>query len=93
MKLNGHYFQATSSRGRVNSSKSCALCLSFVVFGWERRIDRFDDPEAVAEFLGEREDPFDALDPDRPVTFGPYMNDPDLINNKVQQHEAMEAAQ
>ncbi|MDH3820770.1 MAG: thiamine pyrophosphate-dependent enzyme, partial [Gammaproteobacteria bacterium] len=57
-----------------------------------RRIDRFDDPEAVREFLGERKDPYTALDPDRPVTFGPYMNDPDLINNKVQQHEAMEAA-
>ena len=64
----------------------------FLTSHQKRRIDRFDDPEAVAEFLGEREDPFDALDPDRPVTFGPYMNDPDLINNKVQQHEAMEAA-
>jgi pyruvate ferredoxin oxidoreductase alpha subunit len=55
-------------------------------------MDRFDDPDAVKAFLGEREDPYTALDPDKPVTFGPYMNDPDLINNKVQQHEAMEAA-
>jgi pyruvate ferredoxin oxidoreductase alpha subunit len=64
----------------------------FLTSHQKRRIDRFDDPEAVKEFLGEREDPYDALDPDRPVTFGPYMNDPDLINNKVQQHQAMEDA-
>jgi pyruvate ferredoxin oxidoreductase alpha subunit len=64
----------------------------FLTSHQKRRIDRFDDPEAVKAFLGEREDPYTALDPERPVTFGPYMNDPDLINNKVQQHEAMEAA-
>jgi pyruvate ferredoxin oxidoreductase alpha subunit len=64
----------------------------FLTSHQKRRIDRFDDSEAVKEFIGEREDPYTALDPDRPVTFGPYMNDPDLINNKVQQHEAMEAA-
>ena len=58
----------------------------------KRRIDRFDDPEEVKAFVGEREDVFTALDPEHPVTFGPYMNDPDLINNKVQQSEAMEAA-
>jgi pyruvate ferredoxin oxidoreductase alpha subunit len=64
----------------------------FVTSHQKRRISRFDDPDAVKAFLGEREDPYTALDPERPVTFGPYMNDPDLINNKVQQHEAMEAA-
>jgi pyruvate ferredoxin oxidoreductase alpha subunit len=64
----------------------------FLTSHQKRRIDRFDDPEAVREFLGERQDTYTALDPERPVTFGPYMNDPDLINNKVQQHEAMEAA-
>jgi pyruvate ferredoxin oxidoreductase alpha subunit len=64
----------------------------FLTSHQKRRIERFDDPDAVRAFLGEREDPYTALDPDRPVTFGPYMNDPDLINNKVQQHEAMEAA-
>jgi len=64
----------------------------FVTSHQKRRIDLFDDPDAVHNFLGERDDPYTALDPERPVTFGPYMNDPDLINNKVQQHEAMEAA-
>ncbi|MDX9731359.1 MAG: hypothetical protein RBT63_06270 [Bdellovibrionales bacterium] len=43
-------------------------------------------------FLGERKDPHTSLDPRRPVTFGPYMNDPDLINNKFQLHQAHEAA-
>ncbi len=64
----------------------------FLTSHQKRRIDRFNVPEDVKAFLGDREDPYTALDPDRPVTFGPYMNDPDLINNKVQQHEAMEAA-
>ncbi len=64
----------------------------FLTSHQKRRLERFDDPEAVRAFLGERSDPYTALDPERPVTFGPYMNDPDLINNKVQQHEAMEAA-
>lgn len=30
-----------------------------------------------------------ALDPENPITIGPYMNDPDLINNNYQQSEAM----
>ncbi|MDX2412352.1 MAG: thiamine pyrophosphate-dependent enzyme [Woeseiaceae bacterium] len=64
----------------------------FLTSHQKRRIDRFDDPEEVNAFLGEREDPYTALDMDHPVTFGPYMNDPDLINNKVQQSEAMDAA-
>ncbi len=36
--------------------------------------------------------PYTALDPKKPITFGPYMNDPDLINNKKQHSMAMEAA-
>ncbi len=58
----------------------------------KRRIQVFDDPEAVTSFLGKPEPPYTALDPQRPVTFGPYMNDPDLINNKAQLSLAMEAA-
>ncbi len=58
----------------------------------KRRIDVFDDADAVREFLGQPEAPYTALDPTRPVTFGAYMNDPDLINNKVQLSAAMEAA-
>ncbi|MBT3627372.1 MAG: pyruvate synthase [Rhodospirillaceae bacterium] len=58
----------------------------------KRRLEIFDDSDAVRDFLGPPGAPVTALDPTRPVTFGPYMNDPDLINNKVQLHEAMQAA-
>ena len=58
----------------------------------KRRIQVFDAPEAVREFLGRPEAPYTALDPRHPVTFGPYMNDPDLINNKMQLSLAMDAA-
>ena len=58
----------------------------------KRRIQVFDDPEAIRSFLGERPDFPSPLDTEHPATFGAYMNDPDLINNKVQLSQAMEAA-
>ncbi|MDP6572406.1 MAG: thiamine pyrophosphate-dependent enzyme [Rhodospirillales bacterium] len=58
----------------------------------KRRLEIFDDADAVRAFIGPPGAPVTALDPTRPVTFGPYMNDPDLINNKMQLTEAMEAA-
>ncbi|MFQ5651210.1 MAG: thiamine pyrophosphate-dependent enzyme [bacterium] len=58
----------------------------------KRRVQLFDDQEAIQAFLGQPEAPYTALDPKHPVTFGPYMNDPDLINNKMQLSQAMEAA-
>ncbi len=59
----------------------------------KRRLECFDDPPSVRrDFLGEPHAPYTALDPRHPVTFGPYMNDPDLINNKKQLSLAMEAA-
>jgi pyruvate ferredoxin oxidoreductase alpha subunit len=58
----------------------------------KRRVECIEDPEALKAFLGTPETPFTALDPEHPVTFGPYMNDPDLINNKKQHSLAMEAA-
>jgi len=58
----------------------------------KRRIQVFDDAEAVQKFLGERPEWPSPLDTEHPATFGPYMNDPDLINNKVQLSQAMEAA-
>jgi pyruvate ferredoxin oxidoreductase alpha subunit len=39
------------------------------------------DAESVRNFVGPFTAPFTSLDPDRPVTIGPYMNDPDLINS------------
>ncbi len=52
----------------------------------------FKDIQVVQDFLGPRKDTFTTLDPRHPVTVGPYMNDPDLINNKFQLHKAHEAA-
>jgi pyruvate ferredoxin oxidoreductase alpha subunit len=64
----------------------------FITSHQKRRISVFDDAEAVKAFLGTRPDFPSPLDTEHPATFGPYMNDPDLINNKVQLSEAMEAA-
>lgn len=64
----------------------------FITSHQKRRIQVFDDPDGVRAFLGTRPDfptPFDMA---HPKTFGPYMNDPDLINNKVQLSRAMDAA-
>jgi pyruvate ferredoxin oxidoreductase alpha subunit len=58
----------------------------------KRRVQTVEDKDVLAEFLGKPESPYTALDPRHPVTFGPYMNDPDLINNKKQHSLAMEAA-
>jgi pyruvate ferredoxin oxidoreductase alpha subunit len=58
----------------------------------KRRIQVFDDEAAMRNFLGERPQWPSPLDTEHPATFGPYMNDPDLINNKVQLSNAMEAA-
>jgi pyruvate ferredoxin oxidoreductase alpha subunit len=58
----------------------------------KRRIQVFDDLDAIRRVLGERPSMPSPLDIEHPTTFGPYMNDPDLINNKVQLSQAMEAA-
>ncbi len=58
----------------------------------KRRVQVFDDPETISAFLGEPNAGYTALDPAQPMTFGPYMNDPDLINNKMQLSQAMDAA-
>ncbi|HSW94852.1 MAG TPA: thiamine pyrophosphate-dependent enzyme [Patescibacteria group bacterium] len=64
----------------------------FITSHQKRRIRVFDDLAPIRAFLGERP-PFPTpLDLEHPATFGPYMNDPDLINNKVQLSQAMEAA-
>ena len=46
--------------------------------------------EDVQGFVGEYHPPYSALDVEHPATFGSYMNEPDLINNKYQLHLAME---
>lgn len=52
----------------------------------------FEDAAVVQEFLGPSGAMRTTLDPRHPITVGPYMNDPDLINNKFQLHRAHEAA-
>ncbi len=58
----------------------------------KRRVEYFADPEVIRDYLGPVPERVTALDPRNPVTIGPYMNDPDLINNKYQLTLAMEAA-
>jgi len=58
----------------------------------KRRVQYFAHQETVQQFIGPVPERITALDPRNPVTIGPYMNDPDLINNKYQLHKAMEAA-
>ena len=55
----------------------------------KRRIEIFSDPKVVQEWLGPFVPTVTSVDPKVPVTIGPYMNDPDLINNKKQQADAM----
>jgi pyruvate ferredoxin oxidoreductase alpha subunit len=50
------------------------------------------DIAQVQKFIGIRANPFTSLNPRQPVTFGPYMNDRDLINNKFQLRQAHEVA-
>jgi pyruvate ferredoxin oxidoreductase alpha subunit len=64
----------------------------FITSHQKRRIRVFDDAQAVHAFLGVRPEFASPLDTEHPATFGPYMNDPDLINNKVQLSQAMEHA-
>ena len=56
----------------------------------KRKAFVFENDEDVQKFLGKYEPKFTALDVDNPVTIGAYMNEPDLLNNKFQLHEAME---
>ena len=58
----------------------------------KRRVLSFEDDATVQEWLGSVPESVNALDPRHPVTIGPYMNDPDLINNKYQLERAMDAA-
>jgi pyruvate ferredoxin oxidoreductase alpha subunit len=57
----------------------------------KRRVEYFEEGQVIRDWVGLQPEGFPhALDPRHPKTFGPYMNDPDLINNKYQQHLAMQ---
>jgi pyruvate ferredoxin oxidoreductase alpha subunit len=55
----------------------------------KRRVEIFSDMQVVQDFLGPFVPTVTSVDPRTPVTIGPYMNDPDLINNKKQQADAI----
>lgn len=62
----------------------------FVTSHQKRKVNYFEDRNIVQDFLGEMPEGFiTSLDPRNPVTIGPYMNEPDYINNKYQQSQAM----
>ncbi len=52
----------------------------------------FEDDKIVSDFIGAINDDYSVLNPEKPVTIGSYMNEPDLMNNKYQLHIAMENA-
>ncbi len=58
----------------------------------KRRVHLFKNKEDIQNFIGEFQEGLTLVHPDKPVTIGPYMNDPDMINNKKQLIDAMEAA-
>jgi len=56
----------------------------------KRRVQTFAKKEDVHAFIGKPPKGFpDVLDRNNPVTVGPYMNEPDFINNRYQQSMAM----
>jgi len=60
----------------------------------KRRVQVIKDKKDVHAFIGEPPRNFPhALDRENPVTIGPYMNEPDYINNCYQQSEAMYRAE
>ncbi|MBQ3518701.1 MAG: pyruvate synthase [Clostridia bacterium] len=52
----------------------------------------FADDASVQNFIGPVKRENTALQPEKPVTIGSYMNEPDLMNNKYQLHLAMQKA-
>ncbi|MDO4275287.1 MAG: thiamine pyrophosphate-dependent enzyme [Eubacteriales bacterium] len=58
----------------------------------KRKCFVFEENKTVRSFLGEYKAEYSALDLEHPVSIGSYMNEPDILNNKYQLHQAMEEA-
>ncbi len=58
----------------------------------KRRVYRFAADKDLQDFVGPFKYIHSSVDPNNPTTFGPYMNDPDQINNKKQLSLAMAAS-
>lgn len=52
----------------------------------------FKDDAVVSEFIGPKKPLFSLLNTEKPITIGSYMNEPDVMNNRYQLHQAMEEA-
>ena len=50
----------------------------------KRKVNYFENRDIVQDFIGKLESPISSVDVKNPVTIGPYMNDPDMINNRKQ---------
>ena len=59
----------------------------------KRRVSLFEDDKDVQDFVGKFNVINSSVDVENPITIGPYMNDPDQINNKKQLSMAMSAAE
>ena len=57
----------------------------------KKRSYTFEEGKTVKDFVGGKKEKYDLLDIEHPITVGSYMNEPDLINNRYQQHLAMES--
>lgn len=55
----------------------------------KRKCFVFEEDEDVQAFIGKYDAEYSALDFEHPVTIGSYMNEPDILNNKYQLHQAM----
>ncbi len=58
----------------------------------KKKCEVFEHDKDVQEYIGSYIPKYHALDLEHPCTIGSYMNEPDIINNKYQLHEAMEKA-
>lgn len=55
----------------------------------KRKCFVFEEDGDVQVFIGRYDAAYSALDFEHPVTIGSYMNEPDVLNNKYQLHQAM----
>lgn len=58
----------------------------------KRKVEIIANDQDVQNFIGKLELEYHALDKEKPVIIGSYMNEPDVLNNKYQLHLAMEEA-
>lgn len=58
----------------------------------KRKCVVFENDQDVKDFIGPLQGTVDITDFEHPVSIGSYMNEPDIINNKFQLHQAMEEA-